>query len=255
MITEQEQQLIQKYFFGTLTSEEHTQFVALAQQPYAQKEIHFQEEILAVIDQEMEHSLKKELVKEEQACIEKEKNTGSFIAAKRSARWKKWAIAASVTLVFSVIGIDYFNNNQDKQPIFQEYFKPYPNVVEPINRTGTQSPSLRHDAFLAYENRLYQEAYTQFQGLPQSQSDPSLLFYQAQTLLALQQYEEAQLILEKLISQDSDQLTQSQWYLALTYLQTDQTIQAIPLLKALENAPRPGFKQSEAAEILERLTY
>ena len=255
MITDQERILIEKYFFGTLSPEEQETFNQLRERPSFAKEVQLEKEVMEVVDWEMEKQLKRKLIFEEAQLQPTSLASPPLSTPTVFNSWKTWAIAASVVLLITFSGLRYFWQPHAPENLYSEYFQPYPNVVEPINRTGNGNETNRYKAFLSYENKQYDQALNQILSLPEAASDPDLLFYQAQILLIQENYQAGQPLLESLINMEGHSwYKQASWYLALTYIGQNKQEEAITLLQFLERDNTvPSYKKEAAKELLTKI--
>ena len=161
--------------------------------------------------------------------------------------YMKWLAAASIVLL---LGLSYFLSMDQKatsNELFANYFEPYRNVVQPLER-GSDQQDEKSLAFIAYEKGEYDKAIVLFSELYTTTKEPYYLFYKANALLKLQRANEAvPLLLEHL--QTKDTLTEkTNWYLALAYLKlNDKTNARITLEKVISDG---NYKTVEAQKLL-----
>lgn len=166
-----------------------------------------------------------------------------------------WLVAASVLLICS-IGFYMWSGKQDAgnpANLYAAYFEPYPNVVLPVTRNDTQL-SERALAYSYYEQAAYADAYELFGRLPTSErdGDPETLFYRGISAMELGLHDEALALFNEYRNEGGEKLLrQASWYEALTQLKQENIAEARQLLRDL--ADHPGYKQTEAARILEQL--
>ena len=109
-----------------------------------------------------------------------------------------------------------------------------------------------NQAISAYQNQDFESAATGFSEITEVNPDNlSYLFYQAVSLLESQKATEAIPVFQALLSQPKHTLSeQSQWYLALAYLQQEDTVN---VKKHLEGIEEGEFKYEEAQTLLTKL--
>lgn len=159
----------------------------------------------------------------------------------------KWLAAASIVLL---LGLSYFfnvNNTVSSNELFNNYFEPYRNVIEPIER-GTTEQNEKTMAFTAYEKGNYDEAVRLFTNLYTSTKEPYYLFYKANALLKLDRaYEALPLLKEHLKTKDS-LADKTPWYMALAYLKLEDKANAKRLLQQVITEEK--FNSKEAKKLL-----
>jgi tetratricopeptide (TPR) repeat protein len=129
-----------------------------------------------------------------------------------------------------------------------KYFEPYPNYAAPVQR-GDDSFNKGREAFLFYEEGDFKSALEEFKNLPESDT---IAFYKAQCLMATGDLGNASTLLERLIiDRESVFLEQSNWYLALLYLENGNSEQAKVSLEYLVD--HSGFHSEEAKTLLKSL--
>ena len=119
-------------------------------------------------------------------------------------------------------------------------------------RSGTNTDSLLNEAISAYDQSDFTTAIQQFQIVQRLDKTQSVYtFYEGISLLGLQNAKAAIPILEK-IKDDKDPKwrEQSQWYLALAYLQNNEIDKAKDLLQDIQNGQ---FQYAKAQDLLEQL--
>ena len=231
--------LIEKYFEGTLSESEQKEFDDLLTNDVEfKKEFDFQQNLQQAIVQESRDTLKREL----QAL---EKNSFQENKVKRLFPFLK--VAASVVLIFSIGAYLLLNSNNSSEELFQEYYSPYTNVIQPIVR-GEASENIEYQAFLNYESEKYQEALTLFETAYSETKNNHLLLYKANCLLSLNNPKKAILNLENYLKTSSAFKDKAYWYLGLSHLKLNDKSAAKEHFKKLEKLD--SFKQKEVQEIL-----
>lgn len=227
--------LLEKYFQGTLTAEEQAEVDHLLKTDEAFKKEHaFQRQVRQAFIQQRRNQLKS-LVKD----LEK----SSSVAWYRSKTWL--SIAASVVLL---VGIGMYFYQQD-QSGYSEYFQPLPNMVAPTVRAGEATAGETTKAFQLYEREEYAEAIRLWE---QQSSLNYKEIYMGISYLATKAPDKALEYLRKPIQNDSLSLdAYRQWYLALTYLELGDRREALDLLALLAQSPHPV--QAQASQLLRKL--
>ena len=138
-------------------------------------------------------------------------------------------------------------SNLDWQTIVNEELIPYPNDWLDI-QSGIAAPNLKTQAFKLYEEGRYDQALILFDEMPYHQRDEGYSFFRAQTLLALQQYDNAQTTLTQ-IAQENPYYLQALWYQILLSLQKGKIMDGKLRLETYLQL-KPSFKLEEAQELL-----
>ncbi|EPR73340.1 hypothetical protein ADIWIN_1771 [Winogradskyella psychrotolerans RS-3] len=236
--------LIEKYFSKSLTPNETLEFnTRYENDSNFKQEVDFLENIKLVSETEDDAQFKKQLAAQEAEYPDPEKSV--------TFKWLKPLIAAA-GLILIILSINLFmNSNLDEEKLFSTYFEPSENVTSPIVRSADNETNL-NNAFIAYGEADYKQAILLFQTAYKDSKNSELLFYEANSLLALEDYQNAITTFEDHLKH-SDRLTnRSHWYLALAYIKTTQIEKAKKELKTLLNSGET-FKKPEANSLLKKL--
>lgn len=229
--------LINRYFEGTLTPQERMLFDDLLKSDSDfSEQLRFHKMTKAAITLESRKELKNKLQKFEQ------ENS----PAKKSKNWLY--IAASVVIL---LGISLFFVNQDpsSNKLYAQYFEPYPNTVAPIVRSNSQR-DIKNDAFAAYENENYQKATELFSQLSSETNEEFAIFYNAMSLMKLERISEASELLAE-TNWSKSYNDKALWYLSLCRLKENNIPDTKRLLQKLITAN--GFKNKEAKSLMSKL--
>ncbi|MCK4561675.1 MAG: hypothetical protein KAT78_02105 [Flavobacteriaceae bacterium] len=227
--------LIEKFIQNKLSSEENIVFQELLEKDDSfKKEVQLHVNLKKVIEKKDDSDFRNLISKiESKAKRPKQKNSIT-----------KWLIAASI---ISILGLSYFltlEKSMSTQELFTNYFKPYRNVILPMQRNSSQQNE-KEIAFVAYDHGEYEKAILLFSKLYTSTKEPYYLFYKANALLKLERANEAvPLLLEHLKTNDT--LTEkSNWYLALAYLKLNDKVNAKFSLKKVIIEGKYKIKEAE----------
>ena len=230
--------LIEKYLLGTLSSEEKELVEQLiATDSNFKKELEFQSSLKEVIEVEEDENFKARL---------KEFESNKAVTSGRPIL--KWLVAASIVVLVVAGALVFPKSSTD--PLFAAHFEPYANVIQPVVR-GNDADDIKTKAFVAYENEEFELAETHFTTLLNSTSDSYVLFYLANTKLALNKASEAIPLLNSYMSVGDNLSSQAQWYLALAHIQANETVQAKNILKKI--VAFEGYGSEEAVILLTKL--
>ena len=235
--------LIEKYIQNRLNSEERKKFDALYKNDANfRKEILFQKDLkkVASLNDKMDDSEFRGFIND---LEHKAKNRRPYFFS------GKWLAAASILLL---LGITYFITiyNSASDDIFTDYFEPYRNVIQPIER-GNALDNDKSKAFKFYENGEYKKAILLFTTLYQKTNESYYLFYKANALMKTNRVNEAIPLLDAYLSKKEMFTDKAQWYLSLAYLELKDTAKAKTYLNHVVS--NKSYKLKEAKEILKKL--
>ena len=143
------------------------------------------------------------------------------------------------------------NKNQDTSALLEEYFQPFPNIIQPLD-PDLASQSVKEQAFKLYNIGKYDQARILFDELQLSLNDPEVDFYHGICLMKLNQPDEA-LKLFRGISKNVQFYDHARWYSALAYLQNGEIDKAKDLLKSISEKAGMVYNQEQAKKLLNRL--
>ena len=239
-----EDERLEKYLRDNMSPPERTQFEEdLENNPELSEALSLQRDLMMGIKMHFDDRLKEAFNKID---LESEKK-GDAGKTQMRTLWK-WAASAAVGL--TLVGVFYFMNTQDRnQRLFSAYYADFPNIIE---RTQRDAESPIEDAFTYFQNKQWHEASEAFEALQTEQ--PTTFypkFYQALSLLNLDQPEKAIPLFESVIQSTDTRFTDpARWYLSLAYLKMDDEEQAI---RTLESLTDESPYASDAAELLDKL--
>ena len=156
---------------------------------------------------------------------------------------KYYKIAAAVLLLliasFLIIKSSF---SPDPQSLYLAYYEPYPNIVDPLDRTGN---SEAFSAYQLYELGKYNESIEKLSAIPDNIIKPPSLFYLGQAHMANNELEKALNCLQK-IENDSNYYQIAQWHIALIFLKLDDIEQAEKQLETIIEQKGDYLKQALA---------
>jgi len=170
--------------------------------------------------------------------------------ANRKTSYAKWLVAASIVVLLGSFYFIYFNDKNSSNELFAEYFEPYRNVIQPIERNNEQH-NKKTQAFAVYENGDYNKAIILFSRLYETTNESYYLFYKANALLQLDRADEAIALLIKHHKTNGVLTQKTNWYLALAYLKIDDKINTEKVLQKVIASKM--YKTKEAEELIEKL--
>lgn len=136
-----------------------------------------------------------------------------------------------------------------KQDIYSQYFEPYPNVYQPVVRGDAEEST---KAFMYYENRNYIMAQDAFIELLDKDDSPEVRFYLGLSYLNNDQTQEAISEFIKITDIDFEFEAELYWYYALAEIKLGHKENAANLLKQLRSN-FPEYKKPALNSILKSL--
>lgn len=262
---------LERYLLGLMDMPEKQRFEkALHQNPALQEDLDLQQDIMQGIrlhgSQDMKHILQ---------GVEEEINSPPMpqtrpsppMTSSKSAKpdpgtrrkpsgrpLLMWlAVAASLLMVVLLGYLLVRNNPTDPQMLYAVYYEPYPNIINPAQRSGDEAEAtVPERAVRAYEVGQYAQAIALFDQSDAVSSNAGFAFYYALSYLGAGQPAEAISLLEPLAQNERVLFYEpARWYLALAYLDADQPDAAVPYLKQL--ASTNGDYAQEAQQLLQEL--
>ncbi|MTI22669.1 hypothetical protein E1176_16675 [Fulvivirga sp. RKSG066] len=195
---------VDRYLRGDMSREERAEFEAQIEKNPELKELHeFTRDTQAALEINELGALKQQLQQTEDRL------------RKKNNRYPWVKIAASLLIVITLGFVIYQFSKPNYDQLYDEYYRPYPNIVSPTNRSSEQN-SL--DAYQLLERGETDKALTKLYAT--SVANDTVTFYLGQALLAKGKYEEA-IAKFKSIAPQSTFFEPAQWYESLAYLQTD----------------------------------
>jgi len=240
-VNERDYQLIENYLNGSLGASETAEVEArLLQDTVFAEALAQQQDLLAVVDKKVEDNLRM-LLAEEEAKL-------SNTATSPTISISKWLSVAAAVLVLATASWLFFRKGSGPNgpTLFTENFTAYTNIIAP-NRRGENDESRLSLAFLAYDNKQYKKAITDFEVLKNDTLKSELTFYIGVSYLAMDEIEKG-IITLKDEAVDNKFAMEKQWYLALAHLKKNDIGAAkIALNNALRLSTDPvlGRKVSE----------
>ena len=228
-------ELIQKYFEKSLSTEEATEFEKLLSD-----DREFADEVA------FQKKIKKAITLEERATLKEKLKT---FETKKISNYNWWYVAASI-LVLLGTSLWFMGQRDDYDTLYASYYETYPNVIAPVVRNDNETFTDKEKAFVYYEKHDYANALQIFKNIINSNPDEEYAhFYSAISLMELGEFENASKILSETKwseKYDDDAI----WYLALLELKNENLEVA---KKLLQKTSKSGNYQKESLELLEKL--
>lgn len=236
--------LIANYFSKKLSEDALLEFEKRYQTDAEFKEqVDFLKNVQSVSEAEDDEQFKQQLATFETEVSKNKKNKSNI--------WIKPLTAIAAILIIA-LSINFFINKEiDEEQLFSTYFEPSKNVTVPIVRSET-GESIINNAFIAYSEGNYKDAFPLFEKSFAYSKNSELLFYEGNALLALDKTEEAIQKLKAHLTYSDVLTNRSHWYLALAYMKMKDLDAAERELLALINSGET-FKNEEAKSLLEQI--
>ncbi len=231
---------VDRYVNGSMSAEEVDVFEQRMRENVAlAEEVHLHRDVLAGMNHYFNLDLKKKLQEEEERL------------KKKPINFYKWVgIAASIILVAVVAYFLLFTGQTNPQQLYAQYYQPYPNIVNPTQRSdnSTENQGLR-----AYEAGKYDEALQVFnRQMAEGEEEAYQLFYAGIASLHTGNEDDAVSYFQEVIDwQDPTFTNPAQWYLALTHLKTGETQAAVRIFEEIKASGNDYSRR--AADILSDL--
>lgn len=172
----------------------------------------------------------------------------TFSNTKSSTLWgfNTWRYAAAIAGIILVGSLFILNSGNSSVELFDKYYKVYPNVVSPSERSGSTVD--QDQVWQLYESGQYEQALPLFTEQLARNPTEQIRFYAGLTALEAGDTDLAQ----ELLSTDFNQFAnQAQWYLALTFIKTGSNSEASEVL--LQIAESNTSYSNRASELLDLL--
>ncbi len=175
------------------------------------------------------------------------------VKASKSINWLKLLLAALV-LTIAAFSVWFFILKKEEKrfvkPTISEpvaaYFEPYPALGITMGETKNER---KKDAMVLYAQKEYAKAIPLLNDSFKETQDSMLLFYVGIAHLAVGESTEAQVIFDKLQTNQNVPQEAVQWYLALSFIELKQYDKAVPILK---NTQSDKYK-NKAIKLLETI--
>lgn len=161
------------------------------------------------------------------------------------------AVAASFVLLL-LAGYWYIASQQTPTDLYYAHYQPYPNIINPLERSGAAPTDPMARAMLAYEQANYDVAISLFEQQAE-QLTPAYKFYLALSLLEVGESSRTVALLEEVAASENESLfLPALWYRGLAHLKANRTDEAREVLNQLLEQDDSTY-HPRAMEILEQL--
>jgi tetratricopeptide (TPR) repeat protein len=171
----------------------------------------------------------------------------------RLTRQQTWlALAASVVLaafvLYTIINRESFFGKPD---LYAKYFEPFDSPGSGLTRSGDDSITLKVQAYAEYDNGNYTEASKLFEQYLENNDDAIAHLCLGNTYLAMGELDKAETNFLHMLKEHNDLVTQTKWYLALTYLKQNKLEKARATLWEISKSSTYGAKAKSLLDELD----
>lgn len=234
------EELIQKYFSDTLSSQEEKKLSSLLEND---------KDFKAQFDEfdDMHKAFKANEAEKLKFFLKYVENNSTH----SKLPWFKKPMVLYLAAAVVIIGLCIpFLINPSPNQLYNDYFEVYPNVEQPIVRGNNETEVSK--VFQDYENNNFDNASKGFESLLAKEDNPNFRFYYAMSLLNTKNYGLALKELSKLESIDFNYKDETLWYQALIYVKFEKTDHAKSKLEILDRL-NSSFKSKERKVLLKKL--
>ncbi len=215
-----------RYLRDEMDAEERQAFEDLLNEDESLKEeVDLQEDITAGIDLFGSEELKRQLQQSEESAtvpltFSQERSKEQSDKAK-AVRPLYFALATAASFILVIVAVWLLNPGGSSQDLYAAYYEPYPNVVNPVERSEGIPTDAAGQAMYYYEQGNYQQAIALF--TQQMPTDVAYQFYLGVSYLAVQQPTQAEETLQTLLSDSEGAFYEpALWYISLARLANNQ---------------------------------
>ena len=189
--------------------------------------------------------------------VEKEQDDEQTPGAKtisifsRASMHVRYAVAAAVVLLVVSTVVIINNGNLVTQPdLYAEYFEPFDSPGSGLTRSGQTAITVKAQAYEAYDAENYSEAIKFFQQALAMKDEAIMDLCLANAFMQENEHQKAEERLLHMLSEHTDLVTQTKWYLALAYLKQEKLERARATLWEISDSSTYG---DEAKKLLDDL--
>ncbi|MCX6328304.1 MAG: hypothetical protein NTZ85_02155 [Bacteroidia bacterium] len=170
----------------------------------------------------------------------------------RKSLFLRYAIPAAAAVLGAILLVKSLLPSYEPDKLFAKYYEPM-SAISPVTRSANAGEMENYtSAIESYNDKNFQAAATGFSdALLQDPLNTSCHFFMGITQIALGNYDQAEDILEGVISSQGEYVKEARWYLGLAYIKTGNIEKASGCFDIL--AQSPGFYSDRAEKILRRL--
>ncbi len=247
MEDERKEQLLQNYLDNKLTTKETAEFNKLIKED---NEFAADVQAFETLDHGLS-SLGYQHLKNDVKSWEKEWLKDTTDETKTQSMFSFYSVAAVILILISVGIIFYYNSSTDPQELFAQNYTPYQDMILQRGSDDVENQSLT-EGMQAYNMQQYDLAANKLNHyLSSFPSEYGAALYLGISQMELDNFDSSE---QNLVLAMNDPMftQQSQWYLSLLYLKSEQTEKAREKLIEI-SLNKDHYKSKEASDILEKL--
>jgi hypothetical protein len=170
----------------------------------------------------------------------------------RKTIFARFALPAAAAIIGTVFIIKMLLPSYNPDKLYAKYYEPV-SALSPVTRSGGAVETNSYTAAVeSYNNKNYQAAAAAFSdAILNDPLNMSPRFFLGITQMELGNYDQAENLLEDVISHQGEYAKEARWYLGLAYIKTGERQKARDCFGIL--AKSPGFYSGRAENILRRL--
>jgi hypothetical protein len=164
----------------------------------------------------------------------------------------RFALPAAAAVIGAIFLVRLLLPSHDPDKLFTKYYEPL-SAISPVTRDANAAEANSYaSAIESYNNKNYQAAARGFaDAILQDPMNIPARFFMGITQVALGNYNQAENILEDVISRQGEYVKEARWYLGLAYIKTGNPEKASGCFTILSQSP--GYYSGRAEKILRRL--
>ncbi len=248
----EEAENIDRYLRDEMSTSERLAFESKVSQDAAlQRELDLHRDLMAGMEYHYNASLKRKLQAREEASTPTHTPVAKPASRGRRFFLVSMGIAATFLILF-IGGYFYLSSTTAPTEFYYAYYQPYPNIINPVERSGVMPEDTLARALIAYERGDFQQAIQMFQEA-KNELSPGHQFYLALSHLESgNQLSAIEHLQEVIIAQDDTFYLPALWYQGLAHLAAQQPEEAKEVLgKLLEEEDSTYY--AKAQKILSEL--
>jgi tetratricopeptide (TPR) repeat protein len=156
----------------------------------------------------------------------------------------KWYVGLAATLILcaAVIIPLVWNHYQQPTDLYAKYFEPFDSPGSGLTRSSDPSRTLKAQAYEAYDAGNYAQAAELFERALPEKDEAIVHLCLANAYMSLGEFDKAEASLIHIQQEHADLITQTKWYLALTYLKQSKLERARAILWEISKSSTYGEK-------------
>jgi tetratricopeptide (TPR) repeat protein len=242
-------ELIQKYFGKDLTdAEKHeVEYRLKEDQAFKDLELEHRKYLTAIRRSHLQDKLVQ--LKTLEAALPSPGTEATVIPLRRN--WIPMSIAAGLV---AVVGFWYFSMRDTRplnEKLFAANFEAFDSPGSGLTRGGDSKVSIKDQAYEAYDAGQYEIAANLFEQVLGEKDDAIVHLCLSNAYLATGKTDQAEKVLQHVLHDHVDLVTQAKWYLALTYLKQGNLERTRSVLWEISKSSTYGNKAKQLLNALE----